>query len=76
MENQNAVSFRTELYVSTVLNRINEMERKIIGTPFSIENLSMSEIKEYIKYLQDIKSEYLELLSRIEKHLISGADKS
>ena len=47
-----------------------------MGTIFSIENLSMNEIKTYIKHLQEIRREYLDLLIKIEKHLIAGADNS
>jgi len=45
-----------------------------MGTIFSIENLSMNEIKTYIKHLQEIRREYVDLLIKIEKHLVAGAD--
>ena len=67
------ISFETELYVSEELKRIKEIESKM-GTIFSIENLSMNEIKTYIKHLQEIRREYVDLLIKIEKHLVAGAD--
>lgn len=69
------ISFETELYVSEELKRIKEIESKM-GTIFSIENLSMNEIKTYIKHLQEIRREYVDLLIKIEKHLVAGADNS
>ena len=72
-EKKERISFETELYVSEELKRIKEIESKM-GTIFSIENLSMNEIKAYIKHLQEIRREYVDLLIKIEKHLIAGAD--
>ena len=72
-EKKERISFETELYVSEELKRIKEIESKM-GTIFSIENLSMNEIKTYIKHLQEIRREYVDLLIKIEKHLIAGAD--
>jgi len=72
-EKKERISFETELYVSEELKRIKEIESKM-GTIFSIENLSMNEIKTYIKHLQEIRREYVDLLIKIEKHLITGAD--
>ena len=72
-EKKERISFETELYVSEELKRIKEIENKM-GTIFSIENLSMNEIKTYIKHLQEIRREYVDLLIKIEKHLITGAD--
>ncbi|WP_455036851.1 hypothetical protein [Leptotrichia massiliensis] len=72
-EKKERISFETELYVSEELKRIKEIESKM-GTIFSIENLSMNEIKTYIKHLQEIRREYVDLLTKIEKHLIAGAD--
>ena len=72
-EKKERISFETELYVSEELKRIKEIESKM-GTIFSIENLSMNEIKTYIKHLQEIRREYVDLLIIIEKHLIAGAD--
>lgn len=74
-EKKEKISFETELYVSEELKRIKEIESKM-GTIFSIENLSMNEIKAYIKHLQEIRREYVDLLIKIEKHLIAGADNS
>ena len=74
-EKKERISFETELYVSEELKRIKEIESKM-GTIFSIENLSMNEIKTYIKHLQEIRREYVDLLIKIEKHLIAGADNS
>lgn len=74
-EKKERISFETELYVSEELKRIKEIENKM-GTIFSIENLSMNEIKTYIKYLQEIRREYVDLLIKIEKHLVAGADNS
>ena len=72
-EKKERISFETELYVSEELKRIKEIESKM-GTIFSIENLSMNEIKTYIKHLQEIRREYVDLLIKIEKHVITGAD--
>ena len=72
-EKKERISFETELYVSEELKRIKEIESKM-GTIFSIENLSMNEIKTYIKHLQEIRREYVDLLIKIEKHLVAGAD--
>ncbi|NWO18195.1 hypothetical protein [Leptotrichia sp. oral taxon 223] len=72
-EKKERISFETELYVSEELKRIKEIESKM-GAIFSIENLSMNEIKAYIKHLQEIRREYVDLLTKIEKHLIAGAD--
>ena len=72
-EKKERISLETELYVSEELKRIKEIESKM-GTIFSIENLSMNEIKTYIKHLQEIRREYVDLLIKIEKHLITGAD--
>jgi len=74
-EKKERISFETELYVSEELKRIKEIESKM-GTIFSIENLSMNEIKTYIKHLQEIRREYVDLLIKIEKHLVAGADNS
>lgn len=74
-EKKERISFETELYVSEELKRIKEIENKM-GTIFSIENLSMNEIKTYIKYLQEIRREYVDLLIKIEKNLVAGADNS
>jgi hypothetical protein len=74
-EKKERISFETELYVSEELKRIKEIENKM-GTIFSIENLSMNEIKTYIKHLQEIRREYVDLLIKIEKHLVAGADNS
>ena len=74
-EKKERISFETELYVSEELKRIEEIESKM-GTIFSIENLSMNEIKTYIKHLQEIRREYVDLLIKIEKHLVAGADNS
>ena len=74
-EKKERISFETELYVSEELKRIKEIESKM-GTIFSIENLSMNEIKTYIKHLQEIRREYVDLLIKIEKHLVSVADNS
>ena len=74
-EKKERISFETELYVSEELKRIKEIENKM-GTIFSIENLSMNEIKTYIKHLQEIRREYVALLIKIEKHLVAGADNS
>jgi hypothetical protein len=74
-EKKERISFETELYVSEELKRIKEIESKM-GTIFSIENLSMNEIKTYIKHLQEIRREYMDLLIKIEKHLVAGADNS
>ena len=71
-ENKQNVSFETELYVSVKIKKIRDIENKI-KKGLRIENLSISEIKEYMEYLQGIREEYLELLLKIEKHLISGA---
>ena len=68
-------SLETELYVSKELKEIRKIESKM-GAIFSIENLSMNEIKAYIKHLQEIRREYVDLLTKIEKHLIAGADNS
>ncbi len=75
MKKKERISFETELYVSEELKRIKEIESKM-GTIFSIENLSMNEIKTYIKHLQEIRREYMDLLIKIEKHLVAGADNS
>ena len=72
-EKKERISLETELYVSEELKRIKEIESKM-GAIFSIENLSMNEIKAYIKHLQEIRREYVDLLIKIEKHLIAGAD--
>ena len=72
-EKKERISFETELYVSKELKEIREIESKM-GAIFSIENLSMNEIKAYIKHLQEIRREYVDLLTKIEKHLIAGAD--
>ena len=72
-EKKERISFETELYVSEELKRIKEIESKM-GAIFSIENLSMNEIKVYVKHLQEIRREYVDLLIKIEKHLIAGAD--
>lgn len=74
-EKKERISLETELYVSEELKRIKEIESKM-GAIFSIENLSMNEIKAYIKHLQEIRREYVDLLIKIEKHLIAGADNS
>jgi hypothetical protein len=74
-EKKERISFETELYVSEELKRIKKIESKM-GTIFSIENLSMNEIKTYIKHLQEIRREYVDLLIKIEKHLVAGADNS
>lgn len=74
-EKKERISFETELYVSEELKRIKEIESKM-GTIFSIGNLSMNEIKTYIKHLQEIRREYMDLLIKIEKHLVAGADNS
>lgn len=74
-EKKERISFETELYVSEELKRIKEIESKM-GTIFSIENLSMNEIKTYIKHLQEIRREYVDLLIKIEKHLVAGAGNS
>ena len=72
-EKKERISLETELYVSEELKRIKEIESKM-GAIFSIENLSMNEIKVYVKHLQEIRREYVDLLIKIEKHLIAGAD--
>ncbi|WP_304179049.1 hypothetical protein [Leptotrichia trevisanii] len=72
-EKKERISFETELYVSEELKRIKEIESKM-GAIFSIENLSMNEIKVYVKHLQEIRREYVDLLIKIEKHLVAGAD--
>ena len=74
-EKKERISFENELYASEELKRIKEIESKM-GTIFSIENLSMNEIKTYIKHLQEIRREYVDLLIKIEKHLVAGADNS
>ena len=74
-EKKERISFETELYVSEELKRIKKIESKM-GTIFSIENLSMNEIKTYIKHLQEIRREYVDLLIKIEKHLVAGANNS
>ena len=53
-EKKERISFETELYVSEELKRIKEIESKM-GAIFSIENLSMNEIKVYVKHLQEIR---------------------
>ena len=72
-EKKEKISLETELYVSKELKEIRKIESKM-GTIFSIENLSMNEIKTYIKHLQEIRREYVDLLIKIEKHLVAGAD--
>ena len=72
-EKKERISLETELYVSEELKRIKEIESKM-GAIFSIENLSMNEIKVYVKHLQEIRREYVDLLIKIEKHLVAGAD--
>ena len=74
-EKKEKISLETELYVSKELTEIIKVESKM-GVIFSIENLSMNEIKAYIKHLQEIRREYVDLLIKIEKHLIAGADNS
>ena len=74
-EKKERISLETELYVSKELKEIRKIESKM-GAIFSIENLSMNEIKTYIKHLQEIRREYMDLLIKIEKHLIAGADNS
>ena len=74
-EKKEKISLETELYVSKELKEIRKIESKM-GAIFSIENLSMNEIKVYIKHLQEIRREYVDLLIKIEKHLIAGADNS
>ena len=74
-EKKERISLETELYVSKELKEIRKIESKM-GAIFSIENLSMNEIKVYIKHLQEIRREYVDLLIKIEKHLIAGADNS
>ena len=74
-EKKERISLETELYVSKELKEIRKIESKM-GAIFSIENLSMNEIKTYIKHLQEIRREYVDLLIKIEKHLIAGADNS
>lgn len=53
-------------------NRIDEIREKInkesLNT-FNIDNVSFYELKQYIKHLEGIKEEYLELLDNLEKHL-------
>ena len=74
-EKKERISLETELYVSKELKEIRKIESKM-GAIFSIENLSMNEIKAYIKHLQEIRRKYVDLLIKIEKHLIAGADNS
>ena len=74
-EKKERISLETESYVSKELKEIRKIESKM-GAIFSIENLSMNEIKVYIKHLQEIRREYVDLLFKIEKHLIAGADNS
>ena len=47
-EKKERISLETELYVSKELKEIRKIESKM-GAIFSIENLSMNEIKAYIK---------------------------
>lgn len=72
-EKKERISLETELYVSKELKEIRKIESKM-GAIFLIENLSINEIKAYIKHLQEIRREYVDLLIKIEKHLVAGAD--
>lgn len=53
-------------------NRADEIREKLYKgslNSLGIENVSFYELKQYVKYLEGIKKEYLELLNNIEKHL-------